>query len=255
MKPESQPVLSARGMSKHYGPIVACDGVDIDIHAGSLTAIVGDNGAGKTTLLKLLCGAVTPDSGQITLRGTPVRFSGPLDARSKGVEAVYQSLALAPNLCAADNIYLGRERVRRVLGIPFIRRLDERTMYASTAEVITRLKVNIPDLRGVPVGQMSGGQQQCVAIARAAHWASDVLFMDEPTAALGVRESKAVLDLVVSIKEQGVAVVMISHILPHVIELADNVVVMRHGKNAATLTKADLTMDGLVRLIVGIEEG
>jgi ABC-type sugar transport system ATPase subunit len=191
----------------------------------------------------------------MTLRGAPVKFTGPLDARSKGVEAVYQSLALAPNLCAADNIYLGREKVKKVLGVPWIRRLDERAMYASTAEVISRLKVNIPDLRGIPVGQMSGGQQQCVAIARAAHWASDVLFMDEPTAALGLRESQAVLDLVVSIKEQGVAVVMISHILPHVIDLADNVVVMRHGRKAATLTKDDLSMDGLVRLIVGIEEG
>ncbi len=233
---------------------MACDNVDIDIYPGTITAVVGDNGAGKTTLLKMLCGAQAPDSGEIILDGKSVRFRDPLDARSKGVEAVYQTLALAPNLSAANNIYLGRERTRRVLGIPFIRRLDERTMNATTEEVITRLRVKIPDLRGVPVGQMSGGQQQCVAIARAAHWASHVLFMDEPTAALGLKESKAVLDLVVSIKEQGVAVVMISHILPHVMDLADTVVVMRHGRKAAQLGAEELSMDGLVRMIVGIED-
>lgn len=244
-------VYAARGVTKHFGPIQACTDIDLDIRAGELTAIVGDNGAGKTTLVKMLTGALLPDTGTLTLRGEAVSFSSPLAARLKGVECVYQELALAPNLDAVANIFLGRELRRSLFGLPFLRILDERSMGRLAEGEIGRLRVNIPSLRGVPVGQMSGGQRQGVAIARAAYWTTDVLFMDEPTAALGVQESRAVLELVKGILGAGVAVVMVSHILPHVVELADHLVVMRHGRKVADQPRGSTDMEGLIRLIVG----
>jgi ABC-type sugar transport system ATPase subunit len=244
-------VYGARGLSKRFGPIEACRAVDLDIRHGELTAIVGDNGAGKSTLVKMLTGALQPDGGRLILRGAETRFSGPLDARQRRVEVVYQELALAPNLDAVSNIFLGREFTRPVMGLPMLRRLDEARMRHLAGEEIRRLNVKIPSIRGVPVGKLSGGQQQSVAIARAAFWTTDVLFMDEPTAALGVQEARAVLDLVRSIVDRGVAVVMVSHILPHVIELADHVVVMRHGQKVADVPSHTVTMDDLIRLIVG----
>jgi fructose transport system ATP-binding protein len=200
----------------------------------------------------MLCGALRPDEGQIFLGDEEVSFADPLAARAKGIEAVYQTLALAPNLDAVANLFLGRELTRPLFGLP-IKPLDHRRMSRLAAEEVVRLQVNIPRLQGLPIGRMSGGQQQSVAIARAAHWASKVLIMDEPTAALGVRESESVLRLVKSIVSQGIAVVMISHILPHVIELADRVVVMRHGRRVGDLTRDEVSMDTLVRLIIGAE--
>jgi ABC-type sugar transport system ATPase subunit len=249
--PTGEVIYTARGMSKRFGPIEACRAVDLDIRQGKLTAIVGDNGAGKSTLVKMLTGALQPDAGRLMLRGRETHFAGPLDARRRRVEVVYQELALAPNLDAVSNIFLGRELTRPVLGLPLLRRLDEARMRDLAQEEIRRLNVKIPSIRGVPVGRLSGGQQQSVAIARAAFWTTDVLFMDEPTAALGVREARAVLDLVRSILDRGVAVVMVSHILPHVIELADHVVVMRHGHKVADVPSESVTMDDLIRLIVG----
>ncbi|MBX3064601.1 MAG: sugar ABC transporter ATP-binding protein [Anaerolineae bacterium] len=244
-------VYSARGLTKHYGPIKACTNVNVDIRRGQLIAIVGDNGAGKSTLVKMMTGAIQPDEGKLLLRGEELRFNDPMEARSKRVEVVYQELALAPNLDAVSNIFLGRELRRPVLGTPLVQRLDETKMRQLAEQEIKRLNVNIPQLVGMPVGRMSGGQQQSVAIARAVYWTSDVLFMDEPTAALGIQESRAVLDLVKKIVDDGVAVVMISHILPHVMELADHVIVMRHGEKVADLERAHISMDELVRLIVG----
>jgi len=244
-------VYAARGLSKHFGPIAACQDVDIDIRSGELTAMVGDNGAGKSTLVKMLTGALQPDAGRLVLRGEEVRFASPLEARRQRVEVVYQELALAPNLDAVANIFLGRELTRPIAGVPGLRRLDESRMRELAGEEIRRLNVKIPSIRGIPVGKMSGGQQQSVAIARAAYWTTDVLFMDEPTAALGVQEARAVLDLVRGIVDRGVAVVMVSHILPHVIELADHIVVMRHGRKVADTPSRDVGMDALVRLIVG----
>jgi len=244
-------VYAARGLSKHFGPIAACQEVDIDIRSGELTAMVGDNGAGKSTLVKMLTGALQPDAGRLVLRGEEVRFASPLEARRQRVEVVYQELALAPNLDAVANIFLGLELTRPIAGVPGLRRLDEVRMRELAGEEIRRLNVKIPSIRGIPVGKMSGGQQQSVAIARAAYWTTDVLFMDEPTAALGVQEARAVLDLVRGIVDRGVAVVMVSHILPHVIELADHIVVMRHGRKVADTPSRDVGMDALVRLIVG----
>lgn len=246
-------VFSARGLTKHYGPVQACTGVDLDVRRGELTAIIGDNGAGKSTLVKMLTGAIQADSGVMTLRGEDVTFADPLDARNRGVEVVYQELALAPNLDAVSNIFLGRELTRSVLGVPGLRILDERRMSQLAEAEIKRLKVTIPRLRGMPTGSMSGGQRQSVAIARAAYWTSDVLFMDEPTAALGVQESRAVLELVKQILADNVAVVMISHVLPHVVQLADHVVVMRHGLKVADVMAGSerVSVEEMVRLIVG----
>ena len=244
--------LKAEGLSKSYGPIDALVEVDLTVRYGELTAIVGDNGAGKTTLMKILAGALRRDRGRIELAGREVDFHTPLQARAGGIETVYQELALCENLDAVENIFLGRELYRYLLGIPAppLRVLDGGRMRRMAEAEIKRLDVKIPRL-SVPVGSMSGGQRQAVAIARAAYWASDVLLMDEPTAALGVAESRAVLELVSKVLDDGMAVVMVSHIMPHVIELAHSVVVLRHGHKVAELPAHGLTTQDLVTLIVG----
>lgn len=242
---------SCLGLTKHFGAIAACIDVGAEFRSGELTAIVGDNGAGKSTLVKMLTGALQPETGTIELRGQPVQFSDPLDARIKGVETVYQELALSPNLDVVSNIFLGRELTRTVLGVPFLRRLDEGRMTDLARTEIQRLKINIPKLRGLTVARMSGGQRQSVAIARSVYWATSVLVLDEPTAALGVRESRAVLDLVKRILAENISVIMVSHILPHVIELADHLIVMRHGHKVADVRDRSLQMEDIVKLIVG----
>jgi simple sugar transport system ATP-binding protein len=249
---DGQVVYSARELSKHYGPITACDSVDLDIRAGEITAIVGDNGAGKTTLVKMLTGAVVPDAGHLVRAGQPIELTSTMQAHRHGIEVVYQELALAPNLDVASNIFLARERVRRLPFLPGVRILARREMAALAREELKRLDVNIPAVSGVPVGRMSGGQRQSVAIARSVFWASDILFMDEPTAALGVKESQAVLRLIRRVADDGVAVVMVSHAMPHVIELADRVVVMRHGRKVEDAPAVDLTVEQLVKKIVGV---
>jgi simple sugar transport system ATP-binding protein len=245
--------LRAEGLSKSYGPIDALVEVDLTVRYGELTAIVGDNGAGKSTLMKILAGALRRDRGSVELAGRSVDFHTPLQARAGGIETVYQELALCENLDAIGNIFLGRELYRYLLGIPLapLRVLDGGRMRRLAEAEIRRLDVKIPRLGGVPVGAMSGGQRQAVAIARAAYWASDVLLMDEPTAALGVAESRAVLELVAKVLDDGMAVVMVSHIMPHVIELAHAVVVLRHGHKVAELPAQGLTTQDLVTLIVG----
>ena len=253
LRQRDEVVLETRGLAKSYGPIRALKGVDLTVRRGRLTAIVGDNGAGKTTLMKILAGAIRRDEGELLLRDEPVSFASPIRAREAGIETVYQELALAPNLDTVANIFLGRELVRHAGGVPapLFRVLDERKMRRLAREEIERLDVRIPRLVGVPVAQMSGGQRQAVAIARAAFWASDVLLMDEPTAALGVAESQAVLELVRRVLADGMAVIMISHVMPHVIELADHVVVLRHGEKVADMPGAGLRTQDIVQLIVG----
>ncbi len=243
-------VVEGVGLSKSYGPITALDQVDINIRAGEITALVGDNGAGKSTLIKILAGAVTPDEGEVRINGERVTLRSPADARDLGIETIFQDLALAPDRDVVTNLFLGREVVRKGLAGK-LGMLDRGAMAARASSQIESLGVNIPRSTGVPIGQMSGGQQQSVAVARAAFWAETAMFMDEPTAALGVRESSRVLQLARQIAARGVAVVLISHILPHVMELADRVVVLRHGQKVAELTE-DITMDRLVTLIVGV---
>ena len=247
----SDVVLSARGLSKFYGPVTACEDVDIDIPSGQVTAIDGDNGAGKSTVMKILAGALKPDAGTIFRNGQAVSFSSTHEAQQHGVEVVFQDLALCPNLDVAANIFLGRELSRRSRLFPWVRIAKKAAMAEQATEEIERLKVRIPRVTGAKVGSMSGGQRQSVAVARAIFWAKDVLLMDEPTAALGVKESGAVLNLVHEAKNRGIAVVIVSHAMPHVVDLADRVVVMRHGHKVAELGSGDLSVDRLVREIVG----
>jgi D-xylose transport system ATP-binding protein len=246
----TEPVLAVRGATKRFGSVTALDGVDIDVHAGEVLALLGDNGAGKSTLIKCISGAHRLDEGSIELDGHAVSFTGPADARALGIETVYQDLALFDNLTASENFYAGRE-VAGPSWLPrslrFIRR---RRMAATTREVIDRLNVRLPGLDGV-VGLMSGGQRQAVAVSRAAAFASKVVILDEPTAALGVRESRSVLDLILRLRSERKAVLVISHALDHVLEVADRVVVLRRGRKVGELAASPDTHNEIVSLIVG----
>lgn len=248
-----EPILAGRGLSKYYGPVTALDGVSIDIYPGEILAIVGDNGAGKSTLVKALSGAIIPDSGDILMEGKPVRLDSPQRARQNGIETVYQDLALAPNRDVVQNLYLGREICHGGLLKPF-RFLRSREMRRVAEQHLKQLEVGVPHVSGLPIGQMSGGQRQCVAVARVAFWSSKVMFMDEPTAALGVRESEAVLRLIRRVAHAGTAVVLISHAIPHVVALADRIVVLRNGRKAADLG-GSTTVEDVVNLIVGSGNG
>ena len=239
-------------MTKHYGPIHAVDDVSLTVGQAEIVAVVGDNGAGKSTLAKMLSGAVHPDAGEILVNGEAVQFHGPGDARAAGIETIYQDLALLPNLDVITNLYLGREQRRTGVG-GLARVLDRRAMREDAKRHLGDLRINIPRITGTAVEAMSGGQRQSVAIARAVMWASKLLIMDEPTAALGVAQSAAVLDLVRRVRERGTSVVIISHILPHVLELADRIVVIRHGRRVADLPADGVTQDRLIALIVGYE--
>jgi ABC-type sugar transport system ATPase subunit len=248
----SAAALIARGLVKTYGTITAVNDVDIEIGVGQVVAVVGDNGAGKSTLIKMLSGAVIPDRGELVVGGVPVKLSTPNDAREVGIETIYQDLALLPNLDVTTNLYLGREQtVPGPLGGLGI--LARRRMRAEAKEHLADLKISLPKTWGTPVSSLSGGQRQSVAIARAMVWASRLVIMDEPTAALGVAQSQAVLDLVRRVRERGTSVVIISHILPHVLELADRIVVMRHGSKVADLPSQGVSQDDLIELIVGFE--
>jgi ABC-type sugar transport system ATPase subunit len=243
-------VLRAVQLRKTYGHITAVESIDFAIHRGEIVAIVGDNGAGKSTVVKMLCGVTHPDSGEIYVGTNKHRASlaGPHEARQYGIETVFQDLALAPNRDVVDNVFLGRELCFGG-AVRLLRIRNNRAMRARAATQLSQLGISIPRITEVPIGKMSGGQRQSVAIARAVFWASSVLLMDEPTAALGVRESGAVLDLVRRVADAGVAVVMVSHVLPHVLELADRVIVMRHGHKVADL-RENITQESLVNLIV-----
>jgi len=245
------PLIAARGLTKRYGTIVAAEDVDVDIGHGEIVAIVGDNGAGKSTLVKMLAGAVTPDQGEIRIDGELTSIRNPMDARRYGIETIYQDLAMPPNLDVVTNIYLGRER-RRSGPLGVIGMLDRRAMRREAEAQLADLKINIPKLTGAPVELLSGGQRQSVAIARAMVWASRLLIMDEPTAALGVAQSAAVLHNVKEVRERGLSVIIISHILPHILALADRVVVMRHGRKVADLPATGLDEHSLIELIVGV---
>jgi fructose transport system ATP-binding protein len=244
------PVLEAHGLVKRYGRVTAMDGADFELEAGEVLAVVGDNGAGKSTLIKALSGAVIPDAGEILVDGRPVRFHGPLDARRHGIETVYQDLALAPALDIATNLYLGRERRRRdPLGSIF-RRLDTKGMRRDARRVLDELGIDVKSMTQL-VETLSGGQRQAVAVARAAAFGSRVVIMDEPTAALGVQESGKVLELIDRIRERGLPVVLISHNMPHVFEIADRVHVHRLGKRVAVVSPKTHSMNTVVGLLTG----
>jgi fructose transport system ATP-binding protein len=246
----NDPVLAARGLIKRYGHITALDGADFDLLPGEVLAVIGDNGAGKSTLIKVLTGAEQPDSGQILLDGAPVRLRNPLDARNHGIETVYQDLAVAPALDIASNLFLGRELRRRgVLG-SILRMLDKPRMRTESARHMAELRIGLRSLTQ-PVENLSGGQRQGVAVARAAAWGSHVLVMDEPTAALGVKESGQVLDLIRRIRDRGLPVVLISHNMPHVFEIADRIHIQRLGRRVGVVKPTDHSMAEVVAIMTG----
>lgn len=246
----AEAVLSARGLVKRYGGVVAMDSADFDLYPGEVLAVVGDNGAGKSTLIKSLSGAVLPDAGEIFLDGKRIRFRGPLDARQHGIETVYQDLALAPAQDIASNLFLGREQRRGDLFGRVFRTLDQKAMRVRAQEVFDELGIGISSILQ-PVETLSGGQRQGVAVARAAAFGSRVVIMDEPTAALGVAESSKVLELIDRIRGRGLPVVLISHNMPHVFEIADRVHVHRLGRRVAVASPRQHSMNQVVGLLTG----
>ncbi|MFJ6737550.1 ATP-binding cassette domain-containing protein [Streptomyces sp. NPDC091279] len=249
--PGAEVVLRASGLTKRYGNVVAIDASDVEIRAGEVLAVVGDNGAGKSSLIKALTGALVPDAGTIELDGVPVRFQGPREAREAGIETVYQTLAVAPQLDIAANLFLGRPLRRAGFLGAGLRMLDHRRMRAEAAEQLDRLGIaTVQDITQL-VGTLSGGQRQAVAVARAAMFGTRLIIMDEPTAALGVRESRQVLELIARIRERGVPVVLISHDMPQVFEIADRIHVHRLGRRAAVVAPGSCTMTEVVGLMTG----
>jgi fructose transport system ATP-binding protein len=243
-------VMQARGLVKRYGHVTALDGADFELRAGEVLAVIGDNGAGKSSLIRALSGALVPDSGEILLDGRPVRFRNPIDARRAGIETVYQELAVAPGMSIAENLFLGRELRRRgVLGGVF-RMLDKPRMRRESEAHMAALQIGIGSV-DQPVETLSGGQRQGVAVARGAAFARHVVIMDEPTAALGVKESGMVLDLIRRVRERGLPVVLISHDMPHVFEIADRIHVARLGRRAAVLDPRVVSMSDAVAVMTG----
>jgi fructose transport system ATP-binding protein len=250
------PIIEARGLVKRYGHVVALDGADLELYPGEILAIIGDNGAGKSTLIKALSGAIHPDEGAISLDGEPVHFRSPRDARRAGIETVYQDLAVAPALDIASNIFLGREVRRRGPQGRVLRMLNKRVMRREATRHFAELRIGIRSM-SQPVESLSGGQRQGVAVARAATWAQRVVIMDEPTAALGVKETRQVLDLIQRVRERGLPVILISHDMPNVFELADRIQIMRLGKRVAIVTPDTHSMPEAVAIMTGAatEEG
>ena len=243
-----QPSLQAKGLYKHFGGLVAVDHVSLDVYPGEVIGLLGDNGAGKSTLIKMISGAYKPDGGQILLDGEAVSFSTPLEARRLGIETIYQDLALCENLDASANIFLGRERIRHQLGI--FRVLHRSFMLRESRQVLDQLDIRIPELRN-PIRQLSGGQRQAVSIA--VYWNAHLMIMDEPTAALGVPEQLKVLELIRTLRNQGVPVILISHNMQDVFAVADRVIVMRRGNKAGERKISETTENEVVSLMVGAE--
>ncbi|WP_395243960.1 ATP-binding cassette domain-containing protein [Agromyces sp. MMS24-K17] len=242
--------LDARHITRRYGAVVALADASLTLRRGEVMGLVGDNGAGKSTLLKVLSGAVVPDSGEISVDGEPVSFRRPADALQAGIETVYQDLALVDTMSAVQNVFLGRENLSTN---PFLRALNvvnDRAMRSRAREVLAELQVGIQSVKE-PVKGMSGGQRQCLAIARALLWGRRIVILDEPTAALGVRESKQVLDLIGRLRDHGVSVILVSHNMQQLVTVADRITVMRLGRSVATRDVADVTPEGIVGLITG----
>lgn len=243
---ETGPVLEARGLTRRYGQVLALDRADFTAFPGEVVALIGDNGAGKSTLVKTLVGAIRPDGGEILVDGEATALTSPLDARKHGIEAVYQDLALAPDLDAAANLHLGREIYR----VPFLRVLNRRAMRERAVEAFAELGIALRDV-SAPVATLSGGQRQSVAVARAVAFASRIIFMDEPTAALGVLQRGRVLDTIRRVRDRGVSVVLVSHNMPEVLAVADRIEVLRMGRRVAVFTAAQTSVDELVGAMTG----
>ncbi|HEV2514736.1 MAG TPA: ATP-binding cassette domain-containing protein [Devosia sp.] len=248
---ENDIVLEGRGLNKRYGRVVALDNADFDLRRNEILAVIGDNGAGKSTLIKALCGAVIPDSGEIRLDGQPVHFKSPMDARNSGIETVYQNLALSPALSIADNMFLGRELRKPGWTGALFRRLDRNKMAKIARDKLSELGLLTIQNINQSVETLSGGQRQGVAVARAAAFGSRVVIMDEPTAALGVKESRRVLELMLDVKKRGLPIVLISHNMPHVFEVADRIHIHRLGKRIAIINPKEFSMSDAVAIMTG----
>jgi ABC-type sugar transport system ATPase subunit len=240
-------LLELQGVTKSYGAVRALKGIDLALHAGEVLALIGDNGAGKSTLIKVISGAIVPDSGRMLFEGREVHIRRPEDARALGIETVYQDLALFDNSNIAENLFAGREPVRRILGIPFLRKAE---MHAESARILETLKIHINTTKAL-VKELSGGQRQTVAIGRAVAFSQRIVILDEPTAALGVPEQEKVLELVQQLKADGYSVVLISHNLDHIFRVSDRMHVLRRGETAGVLNRADTTPEEVVQLITG----
>jgi fructose transport system ATP-binding protein len=245
-----QVVFKATGIVKRYGGVTALDGVDFELRAGEILAVIGDNGAGKTSLIKVLSGAIVPDEGTIELDGKPVRFRSPIDARKHGIETVYQELAVAPAMTIAENLFLGREIIKPGFISKLLRLIDKKQMLSDATTYMADLKIGLRSM-GQAVETLSGGQRQGVAVARSAAFAKHVVIMDEPTAALGVKEGNMVLELIRRVRDKGLPVILISHNMPHVFEIADRIHVQRLGKRAAVLNPKAISMSDTVAVMTG----
>jgi fructose transport system ATP-binding protein len=248
---QRQPILAAHGLVRRFGRVTALAGSDLELYPGEVLAVIGDNGAGKSSLIKCLSGAMSPDEGEIELDGRPVHFKRPNDARAAGIETVYQTLAVAPALDISSNMFLGRERRRAgVLG-SWLRMMDKAGMRRDARSAIQGLGIGtIQDITQT-VETLSGGQRQAVAVARAAAFGSKVVILDEPTAALGVKESGLVLKLIRDLRDRGLPVILISHNMPHVFEVADRIHIQRLGRRVAVVTPQSHTMSEAVAIMTG----
>ncbi len=242
------PVIETRNIAKHYGGVVAISGANLKVHAGEVVAIVGDNGAGKSTFVKILSGAQPATEGSLHVMGRQVTFHQPSDARGSGIETVYQDLSLAESLDVLSNLFLGREECYFRFGGLSI--LNRKKMTVRAQQLLNEIGVNVPDVRDI-VGGLSGGQRQGVAIARAAGWGSQLIIMDEPTAALGVQETAHVHDIIRGLQSRGVAVLLVSHNMRQVMELSDRVYVFRRGRISAELQTARTSTDEIIAYITG----
>jgi fructose transport system ATP-binding protein len=247
----SRPILTAQGLVKRYGRVTALDHADFDLMPGEILAVIGDNGAGKSTLIKALAGAVTPDQGEIRLDGRVVHFRSPLDARAAGIETVYQDLALSPALSVADNLFLGRERRKPGVVGMLLRTLDRAGMRKDARHHLNALGLLTIQSVSQAVETLSGGQRQGVAVVRATAFGSRVVIMDEPTAALGVKESRRVLELILDVKRRGLPIVLISHNMPHVFEVADRIHIHRLGRRVAVIRPSAFSMSDAVAIMTG----
>jgi len=246
-----EPILKGRNLTKRYGKVTALDHCDFDLYPGEILAVIGDNGAGKSTLIKAVSGAVIPDEGTVELDGKPVNFHSPIDARNAGIETVYQTLAMSPALSIADNMFMGREIVRKDFMGKWFRKLDKKEMERFAREKLSELGLMTIQNINQAVETLSGGQRQGVAVARAAAFGSKVIILDEPTAALGVKESRKVLELIQDVKSRGIPIILISHNMPHVFEVADRIHVHRLGKRLCVINPKDHSMSDAVAYMTG----
>ena len=249
-----EPILKGRNLVKRYGKVTAIDNCDFDLYPGEILAVIGDNGAGKSSLIKAVSGAVIPDEGEVFLEGRKVSFTSPIDARNVGIETVYQTLAMSPALSIADNMFMGREIRKPGFMGKILRQLDRPAMEKFAREKLSELGLMTIQNINQAVETLSGGQRQGVAVARAAAFGSKVIILDEPTAALGVKESRKVLELIQDVRARGIPIILISHNMPHVFEVADRIHIHRLGKRLCVIDPKDHSMSDAVALMTGAME-